>query len=170
MNNQKKANNLLEKAVKMVEDAGISPGKIEKNVRLSKAKKTWGTCKKKHDTQTYEISIMEKLLESEEGSLNTMIHEVLHTCEGCMNHGKTWKKYAEKIRRIYNIEITRTSSRKGELTLDLKNDSKYHFKCESCNMDIFRTRKSKFTENYQNYRCRCRGKIVKVDAASTTPT
>ena len=54
--------------------------------------KKWGYCKKIRDA--YQISIATRLSEDtvpDEKTKSVILHEILHTCPGCMNHGKLWK-------------------------------------------------------------------------------
>ena len=60
----------------------------------TRAKKRWGLCTLECEDE-YTIEISDRLLAdeiSEEATFNTMIHELLHTCPNCMNHGKEWKR------------------------------------------------------------------------------
>lgn len=43
----------------------------------------------------------------------TIVHELLHTCEGCFNHGAKWKYYAEVMNNKYGYQITRIYSHKS---------------------------------------------------------
>lgn len=87
---------------------------VAKNISYkvnSRARSRWGQCKQQDGRYIIEISNL--LLDGrcpEESLLNTIYHELLHTCEGCMNHGKTWKKYATKVLTSYGVNITRVSS------------------------------------------------------------
>ena len=40
---------------------------------------------------------------------NTIFHEILHSCKECMNHGKKWKYYAQKVNQKYGTNIARTA-------------------------------------------------------------
>lgn len=83
--------------------------------------------------------------------METIIHEILHTCDGCMNHGKLWKRYAEIIRIKTGYNVTRTSSFE-KFGLE-RPQTKYVFVCEDCGQIIRRDRMSKFVKNYHHYRC-----------------
>lgn len=55
-----------------------------------RAKKRWGQCKRLSDG-TFSININAIFLDErneEQGLKNTIIHELLHTCTDCFNHGK----------------------------------------------------------------------------------
>ena len=43
----------------------------------------------------------------------TLLHELLHTCYGCQNHGKRWKAYAQRVGEALGVEITRTVPLEG---------------------------------------------------------
>lgn len=45
-----------------------------------------------------------------DGLKNTIIHELLHTCKGCMKHTGEWKQLAEKVNRYYGYNIKRCDS------------------------------------------------------------
>ena len=101
----------------------------------SRAKKRWGLCTKNRDG-SYTIQISERLLAddiSEEATFNTMLHELLHTCNNCMNHGAEWKHWADIINRKYpqyNIKRTTSCEEKGvESTESL---AKYIITCNEC--------------------------------------
>jgi predicted SprT family Zn-dependent metalloprotease len=94
---------------------------------------------------------------------DTIIHEILHTCKGCMNHGKEWKALAEKVNRAYGYDIKRTASMQ-EIGIDVETiESKYRFVCEGCGQVIDRMRESKFTKYPHLYKCgKCGGKFKRV--------
>lgn len=134
----------------------------------TRAKKRWGLCT--HNLNgSYTISISSRLLADDvavDGAINTIIHELLHTVQGCMNHGENWKREANKVNRAYGYNIKRgsTAEEKGvEPIEDMPKAIKYQFKCKECGVIYNRTRASKFTKNWQNYRCGyCKGKFEKI--------
>lgn len=63
----------------------------------------------------YDIYISGKAIMAGEESLkNTLLHELCHTIRGCMNHGEKFKRYAERVSNIYNVNIT-TRATKEEI-------------------------------------------------------
>lgn len=77
----------------------------------TRAKKRWGQCIRRVNG-SYDININVILLDEStdiRGLENTILHELLHTCEGCMNHGAIWKKYAEMVYKAYGYNVKRTS-------------------------------------------------------------
>ena len=145
-----------------VKNVGITPGTIKSWSINTRARKRWGYCKKELDG-TYTIQIAQQLLTddriSEKACKETIIHEILHTCRGCMNHGEKWKAYAQLMNRTYGYNIKRitTGIEKGVEDYQPKRMTiKYVFTCGGCGAKIYRKRKSKFTRYYRNYICtRC---------------
>ena len=95
------ADTLLARVVAQAKALGIpvSP-RILPQVRLNRRAVTrFGCCIRQADG-TYRIELAQRLLEApEEACLQTLAHEVLHTCPGCRDHGVRWKAYAGQIRR-----------------------------------------------------------------------
>ena len=140
------------KCMKMVRDLGIEPGYIWK-VRPFKAKSKWGLCTSE-GFGVYTISISTILLDdsvSDKALESTMIHEILHTVEGCQNHGSKWKKLANKVNEAYGYDIKRTTSpeEKGEEVAKLcsKIEFKHAIKCKKCGYEIFFQRECKSTKH-----------------------
>lgn len=98
--------------------------------------------------------------------INTIIHELLHTCPGCMNHGKQWKTWAEKVRKTYGYNIKRTSDNDekevttGNLNYNAR-EYKYFVYCKKCGKMIAkRKRKSDLIDNIGRYtHSNCGGKL-----------
>lgn len=155
------ANELLQEGIKLVESIGIKPGKINPEVVVNKrAINRFGLCTKKYnDGYDYIIEINYRLLEgNKESAMETMIHEILHTCKGCMNHGKTWTAYANKVTRELGYKITRTSTFESKSLERPK--AKYIIACKECDVKYMRHRKSKVVTHYKRYRCgSCSGEL-----------
>ena len=101
----------------------------------TRSNKRWGKCSI-HNGE-YTIEIAEKLLKddvSEEATFNTMIHELLHTCPECMNHGKQWKHWADIINTntVYTIKTT-TSYAEKNIEPPTPKIPKYTITCRDCN-------------------------------------
>lgn len=96
------------------------------------AKRRFGQCRRLENDK-FEISISDRLLKeglSQLTLMNTMLHELLHTCDGCMNHGKLWKSYAARLNNIgYTIERCATSAEMAEAPTD---ESAYRYKVTCC--------------------------------------
>lgn len=138
---------------------GITPGNVIAVTNESRSKRRNGQCRKKG--KMYTINISDKLLTgkvSEKDIKNTIMHELLHTLPNCMNHGNEWKKQAEIVNNSLGYNIKRCNDLEG-----FEHDEyRYMFKCNDCGQEFGRYKKSRFTENYTAYRCKCGGKINRI--------
>lgn len=154
------ANKLLEKGLKQVSAAGIQTGNIDPEIIInSRAKKRLGLCRKVLGKYDYQIEINSLLLElNEEKAMNTMVHEILHTVKGCMNHGSTWARHANTMSIKYGYDISRTSSYE-KLGIEAP-EAKFTVKCKGCGIETHRNRKSKLITHTSLYRCGyCNGQL-----------
>ena len=125
-----------------------------------RAKKRLGCCIYRDGSYTIEIASF--LLEDEKNEdmlMDTIYHELLHTCPGCINHGKEWKYYAGFV----NTALARRIQRTAELT-EQEGGSEYPYMlvCSSCKMEIGRMRMSRVVKNPERYLCaKCGGKLVR---------
>lgn len=155
------ANELLQKGIKQVKAAGIEPGNIDPKIVInSRAKTRFGLCRKTPGKYDYQIEINNQLLEADKKkAMNTMVHEILHTVRGCMNHGSTWARHANTMNVKFGYDISRTSSYE-KLGIEAPK-AKFTVKCKGCGMEIHRHRKSKLITHTNLYRCgACNGKLV----------
>lgn len=122
----------------------------------------WGQCRKKPDG-TYEITIAERLLRDsvdDDAIKDTIHHELLHSVEGCMNHGELWKRNAAKLNHGYGYSIKRTNDMDGKGIEQI--EAKYIVKCENCGAEIGRYKMSRLIEDTKSYRCACGGKLIRI--------
>lgn len=154
------ANQLLQEGIKQVIEAGIEPGNIDPNVTVNtRAKTRFGQCRKvPYGKYDYQININALLLGADKKkAMNTMVHEILHTVKGCMNHGALWKSHANTMNNKFGYDISRTSS--YEKVGIERPKYKYIVKCKSCGIEIGRQKKSKLITQISRYKCRCGGKL-----------
>ena len=133
----------------------------------TRAKQRWGLCR--HTPNEHIIEINKILLDEnndEQGLKDTIIHELLHTCKGCNNHGTKWKQLAETVNRTYgyNIQRTSTAEEKGVVNDTYKYHpmaTKYLVKCNHCHQTVAkRTRRCGVVEHPENYWCgNCGGSL-----------
>lgn len=148
---------------KKLEDIGIQCGNVMAVTVNTRAASRWGQCKRINGY--YTINISARLLDDDVELVHledTMIHELLHTCDGCMNHGAEWKRRAEMVNRAYGYNIKRTASaaEKGIAEDRVERAAKYKFVCNECGQVITRNRASDFTRRYTAYRCGiCKGTL-----------
>lgn len=130
-------------------------------------KKRFGCCRRKDGVFIIEIS--EFILECSDNAIrNVMAHEVLHTCDGCYDHGIKWKEYAGRMNRAYGYRIKRTSSF-SDMGLEEpgRDDSRirYVIKCRSCGREYPRQKLTKVMKKINSYRCSCGGRLYVIDVS-----
>ena len=162
MTSMRDINKVVENCKRKLDAIGIEYGIIVSVTVNTRAQKRWGQCKK--IGSYYMIDISSRLL-SESVELihleDTIIHEILHTCRDCMDHGKEWKRLADKVNAAYGYNIKRTASMQ-EVGIEPIH-AKYKFVCNGCGQVINRMRESKFTRNPNAYKCGiCGGKFERV--------
>lgn len=133
--------------------------RVEINTR---AVRRFGMCRKIGDVFTIEIAAV--VLTADECFVaQTLAHELLHTCQGCQNHGAKWQEYASRMNQAYGYHISRTNSYE-EAGVEKKTVSgaKYCMQCVDCGVVIERYRMSNFVSHPERYRCRCGGKFKRI--------
>lgn len=134
------------------------------NVTISnRLKRVFGNCKRRvrYGEVSYEIKIASFLAEhgDEYGIKSTIAHEFIHTCDGCMNHGKLWKKYGDMVSDLYDINRCDTMESKGineEVAKQLYKqicDYKYVVICDTCGYTWKYKRFTKTLRNIKNCKC-----------------
>ncbi len=66
----------------------------------------FGFCKKTPRGETAFVIAINKWFEDDLGLIETIMHELVHTVDGCYNHGAKFHKIAEMINQEYNLNIT----------------------------------------------------------------
>lgn len=148
----------LQKCLAMCDECGIPYGKIDSIVE-DKAEKRWGQCR--HRNGKTIIGISYKLIdttysETDMGLINTIIHEILHTCPRCGNHGSVWKSYASKIYNRFGYNIKRTSSCEEKGAKENEDKYKYIIKCKDCGCEwkyMRFTKAVQFPEKFSHTKC-----------------
>ena len=146
----------------------IKYGKVNNWTVNSRAKCRFGQCRK-ISFDLFDINISETVLKDDidnQIALNTVMHELLHTVNGCFNHGAKWKKYAEYINRKlprYNIRRVATKSDTALIIAHKEPAYNYILCCTKCGQEIKRQKKTKVVINYKKYRCgKCGGKLERI--------
>lgn len=94
----------------------------------------WGYCRKNNDN-TFMIAISSCLREDSikhNKVLSVILHEILHTCPGCFNHGELWMCYAKLIKQNYGIKIKEVATAE-----DLGVPYQYRIKCKDCKYKMY---------------------------------
>lgn len=132
---------------------GIEYGCIESITINTRAKKRWGQCKitlnsTYWENKIFSINISERLLQddiSDISTKDTIMHEILHTCKGCMNHGEEWKRLADIVNdcySYYNIKRISSAEEKGINIKEeeKKEEAKYILRCTKCGKLFYKNR------------------------------
>ena len=160
----KNLHNLFNECVNEVRAAGIEPGKIVDISINYRATTRWGQCKKRYGL--YSININHRILEDDtdvKAVKDTIIHEILHTCPNCWNHGREWQRLANIMNRKYGYEISRTGSCE-DFGIDreeyAESHAKYRIVCTSCGNVYRKQRACKVTKHPEYFRCgKCGGSL-----------
>ena len=132
--------------------------KIAPNIKINtRAKTRFGCCKK--TAHGYTVELCERVLQAGETACREIIaHELLHTCYNCLNHGKNWHKYADKMNKAYGYSI-KSTHKSEELGVESDYNAKYVLICQSCGAEIKRMKMSRLIKYYRSYRCKCGGEL-----------
>lgn len=133
----------------------ISPAICPRVALNSRATGRFGCCIRKNGSFTIELS--SRMLAAEEKAvMQTLAHEVLHTCYGCSNHGARWKGYAARMNAAYGYDIERTDSCE-KLGVPDTRKVRYIVACTKCGAQFTRSKRSPLVDHPERYRCRCGG-------------
>ena len=165
---ERKLADVYKECVGELDAIGVPYGTVTEVTVNYRAKSRWGQCVRDNARGTFTINIRCDLLmeyASEKGLKETILHELIHTCPHCMNHGPEWVKWVELVNDCYAYAIKRanTAEDKGmaaeyyeaiKIEREQKRmNAKYRFHCRDCGQVIVRTRRSQFTEWYMLYTC-----------------
>ena len=138
---------LLARAVEQARALGIPvSARISPRVAVNRRAVTrFGCCIRRGGE--YVIELSERLLEAEERAcMQTLAHEVLHTCPGCRNHGALWKEYAARMNGAYGYAISRTGTCEALGVADVR-PVRYRLVCERCGQEFCRSRRSPLVDH-----------------------
>lgn len=155
---------LLAKAIQEVKEQGMEPGNIDSTLYVSNAAKEFGRCTR--TGSSFEIRISKYIMNNSEKELmQTIVHEVLHSIPGCMNHGVQWKKAADTMNKAKGYDISRLASPSAaNLTAEHQAVlTKYVVACVDCGNELNRQRKSKLINHPELYTCgACGGELERI--------
>ena len=151
-----------EKCINMLEDIGIHPTVTPSQFTVNtRATNRFGQVREANG-RWYNVNINHWLLDDnspQEGLENTVIHELLHTVDGCNGHTGKWLRLAQQVKSTYGYDIKRLSSveeKLGENAVNFKKELaekkakrrankpypyKYEIVCEGCDAVSHRQRK-----------------------------
>lgn len=128
-------------------------------VKLINNNTSLGMCRKYSfgDSTYYNIYLNKKMLKCDDKQIkNTLLHELIHTIDGCFNHGDNFKKQAEIVNKLYGYNIQRSSS-----CQEFKNqlNFKYEVCCTNCGAKNKYFKKTNIVKYPNLYRCACGGEL-----------
>lgn len=166
MDTQAKLNAMFNKALKIADECGLKYGTITEIKINSRLTRTLGVCNP-GPNETYWIEVNKNVLEkcNDDFIMETILHEIVHTCPGCWNHGKEFKETGMQITRKYpQFKITRTANAQAACADGIRFNpkEKYVLKCEKCKREFSYSRMTKAVKYPWAYRCKCGGDLVRI--------
>ena len=157
---QSQVDALLALAISQAKQIGIPvAGNISPRVELNyRAKNRFGCCIHRPTGPVIELNAQLATEGSRDAILTVLVHEVLHTCPGCNNHGDRWQYYAMRMRITYGYEI-QTRDSFGRLGIEDKRTARYRVICNRCGAQFTRQKRSPLVDHPERYRCKCGGKL-----------
>lgn len=156
---------VVQECLREVEALGIPYGLITKVEVNTRAKSRWGQCRHYRHNAYHTININVDLLDERNdinGLKNVIIHEILHTCPGCQNHGTQWKAYAGKVNKAYGYGV-KCGNSASELGVKTENQYRYAVRCKECGTVTKSIGMKKYIRYPQNYHCAfCKGSLERI--------
>lgn len=179
---QKDLNEMLAEGQTMLTKINIPISKnICPEVDLVFAHSFFGRCvnksaKLKHFPKGYDYLIQVSLYalqNTKKSVMNTILHELIHTCSDCRGHDAKWKGYAEKAGKEYGYDIKRCGGdktvmdchnlNKGRKIINRRTFDRYLISCPACGMHWKYTRKSRVVQDPAAAKCPCGHKGLKLE-------
>ena len=128
---------IVEEILTNLQKIGVDTPTPSRNYRLKfngRATSRFGKIKR-IGTNHYEIELnsIHNEVDNDQNVKNTVIHEIIHSLPGCMNHGFLWKEVCDKYNRAYNTQLSRTSIASTEyMSIVSTKYKKYTLTCNKC--------------------------------------
>lgn len=103
---------IVDKAMKIIKQENIPVNIDPSQIKWGRQWKTsWGkTRRTRYGTYSIEINPVYYTHAKSKQCLQTVLHELVHTVQGCFNHGSKWKSIINRINTKYNMDISRCTS------------------------------------------------------------
>lgn len=161
---------MLNKALEICAKEGIPYGEItgiKVNDRITKA---LGRCTrhKQGGVVTFSIDIKRSITDDkitpETGIMSIICHEIIHTCEGCFNHGKLFNSYGERLKKYgYDTQGTSLSMEKFCVSKEAYLQTfKYQVRCKKCGNVWGKNRMDSLIKYPSIYSCKCGGTLERI--------
>ena len=147
--------------------ANIHTGKVRNWTVNTRAKARWGLCTRVAKG-LFDIQISAALLRDDlddKAAKDTIVHELLHTIPGCFKHTGKWKRYADTVNFLlpqYCIKARSSYEDKGLEDPRPEPVYRYVLKCQDCGTEIRRQKKNAAVEHPERYRCKCGGRLRRI--------
>lgn len=132
-------------AVDILKQCNIPYGKVLSVQWMKSNAVNWGKCRRNPNSNEFMIWInpIFKKASDRSGILQTMLHELIHTCPGCFNHGSQWKRYASIVNAATGLHVSRTTSAESLNLAEVRlQNAKYVLKCTNGHLIVY-NRKTK---------------------------
>ncbi len=155
---------VYERCVEELEVLDIKIGKVSCIRYNPRLRTTFGRCEKRGKEFTISInSVFENHEDEHESELmDVVLHELIHTCEGCFNHGYLFKGYAVRVNARFGHHVSTYASTEYAKGLGIERKkiaAKYAIQCTACGRQYARKTLSKVIVHPEKYRCQCGGKL-----------
>lgn len=150
----------------ILDDCGIPYDKSATVTVNHRLRSVYGRCKTAYrygEIVKHEIDLNDVLLHddvSDKSLEDTILHEFLHTCKGCDNHGNLWKHYAAIINTKYGYDLQRCGGDKDDSAIAAMREKrqavepyKYKVYCPVCGATWHYKRKTRVVEYPHRYLC-----------------
>lgn len=121
------------------------------HIEIRKLKSSLGRCHKINDDY-YQIQLSQYLLDCDIQFIkNVIAHELIHTVNGCFNHGLSFQRYVNLINRLfphYKIELKNTNK---QFSQNVK--YKYKITCLKCGNVFYRHKLPKHHDRLSHGQC-----------------
>jgi hypothetical protein len=132
---RKTLDEFYQEALAVAKDCGLPFGNITKVTMTTATPNIWGRCKVINHGESYRLEFNKGVIlrSDERFVIQTMLHEIIHTCPQCLGHTGNFKRYAAIIKGKYpQYNIKRTNGLAEAGYIHDPNDYKYALKCEKC--------------------------------------
>ena len=148
---------IIKEVKKELNTMKISVDYNSKIVVSNKLTRSYGRARKLVDG--HQITLSSALFKDLDKLKNTLIHEYLHTCKDCMNHGSEWKYYASMMNNQFGYKISRVtpiSEVNEDMQMEIISTKNYCVYCPVCGNEYYYKNKTKAVKNPRLYRCSCK--------------
>lgn len=165
----KELKKIYQECLQDLQAIGIKPGNIREVKINRRFRKSFGICRRIKEPWKgvwYRLEFNPEILKEEVPDYitkSTVIHEILHSCYGCMKHTGRWKAYAERVNQAYpEYQINRLITVEELQAVQPKLEYHYYVICDICKVPIGYLRRGNVWKHPERYRCKCGGKLQRI--------